>query len=114
MGRWKHFFTNQKYDGGKWTTVPAPLDTPPVFLRSPAPTPPPGPPTPPSPPPMPPSPPPPAPPSPIPAECGTCTVCFNPANHKCQTDGAHRPKTKAACEAKGHIWCGSSTSDAYV
>jgi alpha-galactosidase len=65
-------------------------------------------------PPVPPSPTPPVPPSPTPpapSECGACTVCFNPTNHKCQVDGAHRPKTKAACEAKGHIWCGPSASD---
>jgi len=31
--RWRHHFTNEEYDGGKWATVPAPLDTPPVFLR---------------------------------------------------------------------------------
>jgi hypothetical protein len=84
----------------------------------PAPPSPPTPPAPPSPPtPSPPSPPPPSPPSPptpVPSQCGTCRVCFNPANHKCQADGAHRPKTKAACEAKGHIWCGPSTSEQYV
>jgi arylsulfatase I/J len=69
----------------------------------------------PAPPPSPPSPaPPPSPPTPVPSECGTCRVCFNPANHKCQADGAHRPKTKAACVAKGHIWCGPSISEAYV
>merc|ERR1712176_511442 len=62
-------------------------------------------------PPSPPSPPhPPSPPSPVPGVCGACKVCFNPTNHKCQADGAHRPKTKATCKAKGHIWCGRSTS----
>jgi hypothetical protein len=55
--------------------------------------------------PLPPPPSPPTPPSPGPSNCGTCKVCFNPANHKCQTDGPHRPKTEAACKAKGHIWC---------
>jgi len=78
---------------------------------------PPSPPTPPSPPlpPTPPSPPSPTPPSPpSPSECGSCKVCFNPTNHKCQTDGAHRPKTKAACEGKGHIWCGQFTQEEYV
>jgi len=71
-------------------------------------------------PPSPPSPPspsppiPPSPPSPGPSGCGTCKVCFNPTNHKCQTDGTHRPKTKAACEAKGHIWCGQFTQEEYV
>jgi alpha-galactosidase len=68
-------------------------------------------------PPVPPSPPPPSPPSPpspVPTVCGTCRACFNPTNHKCQADGTHHPKTKAACEAKGHIWCGSSASEAYV
>jgi hypothetical protein len=58
--------------------------------------------------------PPPSPPSPSPSQCGTCTVCFNPTEHKCQVDGAHRPKTKKACEAKGHIWCGASSSEVYV
>jgi len=66
-------------------------------------------------PPSPPSPPtPPSPPSPGPSECGTCRVCFNPANHKCQTDGPHRPKTEAACKAKGHIWCGPSAREEFV
>lgn len=69
----------------------------------PSPSPTPSPPTPPS-PPSPPSPPP-TPPSPGPSDCGTCKVCFNPANHKCQTGGPHRPKTEADCKAKGHIWC---------
>jgi hypothetical protein len=77
-----------------------------------APTPSPSPPSPPSPPPSPPSPPPP--PSPGPSVCGTCKVCFNPTSHKCQTDGAHRPKTQAACEGKGHIWCGQFTQEEYV
>jgi alpha-D-xyloside xylohydrolase len=31
--RWKHLFTNVEYDGGKWISVPAPLDTPAVFMR---------------------------------------------------------------------------------
>jgi hypothetical protein len=57
---------------------------------------------------------PPTPPSPGPSGCGTCKVCFNPTNHKCQDQGAHRPKTKAACEAKGHIWCGQSSMEEYV
>jgi len=38
--RWRHHFTGEEYNGGKWTTVPAPLDTPPVFLRLEGPTPP--------------------------------------------------------------------------
>jgi len=70
------------------------------------------PPTPPSPSPTPPSPTPPLPPSP--SECGTCKVCFNPANHKCQDQGPHRPKTKSACEAKHHMWCGPATVEEYV
>jgi hypothetical protein len=72
----------------------------------PAPPSPPSPPTPPA-PPSPPSPPSPTPPSP--SQCGSCKVCFNPSNHKCQDSGAHAPHTKAACEAKGHIWCGPSS-----
>jgi hypothetical protein len=85
---------------------------------------PPSPPTPPSPSPSPPSPSPPAPPTPppppsppsppSPGECATCKVCFNPSNHKCQDQGAHRPKTKSACEGKQHIWCGPSTFEEYV
>jgi hypothetical protein len=65
-------------------------------------------PSPPSPTPSPPSPPPSPPSPPSPSQCGSCKVCLNPTNRKCQTDGAHRPKTKAACEAKSHIWCGPS------
>jgi hypothetical protein len=75
-------------------------------------------PTPPSPPsPAPPSPPtPPSPPSPTPpspSQCGSCKVCLNPTNHKCQDQGAHAPHTRAACEAKGHIWCGPSSYEVY-
>jgi len=71
---------------------------------SPSPAPPPSPPSPPS-PPKPPSPPSP----PSPSQCGSCKVCFNPSNHKCQDNGPRAPHTRAACEAKGHIWCGHST-----
>lgn len=70
-------------------------------------------PLPPSPSPLPPSPTP-SPPSPGPSECGACKVCFNPTNHKCQSGGVHRPKTKQACEAKHHIWCGPSAFQEYV
>lgn len=75
---------------------------------------PPSPPAPPS-PPSPPSPPAPSPPPspPSPSQCGSCKVCLNPANDKCQNVGAHSPKTKADCEAKGHIWCGLSTYEVY-
>jgi cathepsin F len=58
--------------------------------------------------------PPPSPSPPSPGQCGSCKVCYNPENQKCQADGAHRPKTKAACEAKGHIWCGSSAPVAFL
>jgi len=73
-------------------------------------------PRPPVPPPAPQPPVPPSPQPPVPSRCGTCKVCFNPTIHKCQADGAHHPKTKAACEAKGHMWCGPSwtTFEAYV
>jgi len=62
--------------------------------------------------PQPPSPSPPSPPSP--SECGTCKVCVNPTDHKCQDQGAHRPETKSACEAKHHTWCGPFTFEEYV
>jgi alpha-galactosidase len=100
--------------------VPPPSPTPPSPAPPPTPPSPPAPPTPPSPPSPPPTPPspPPTPPSPpappSPSECGTCKVCFNPENHKCQDQGDHRPKTKSACEAKHHIWCGPSTFEEYV
>merc|ERR1712224_1137872 len=53
-------------------------------------------------------------PTPSPSDCGACTVCFNPTSHECQDQGAHRPKTKSACEAKHHIWCGARTLEQYV
>jgi len=72
-------------------------------------------PSPPSPPtpPTPPTPPSPSPTPPSPSQCGSCKVCFNPSRHKCQDTGAHAPHTKAACEAKGHIWCGPSSYEVY-
>ncbi|MGB1207175.1 MAG: alpha-glucosidase [Chitinophagales bacterium] len=32
-GKWKHIWTNEVFDGGKWTTVNAPLGQPAAFLR---------------------------------------------------------------------------------
>merc|ERR1719247_3902862 len=87
---------------------PSPVPPPPPSPSPPSPKPP----SPPS--PSPPSPKPPSPPSPSPSGCGTCKVCYNPDNQKCQDQGAHRPKTKSACEAKSHIWCGPTAFEEYV
>lgn len=56
--------------------------------------------------------PPPSPPSP--SECGTCKGCLNPKNRNCNDQGVHRPKTKSACQAKRHIWCGPVAFEEYV